>query len=51
MVLDAVRVMGLKACIVHPSGILGPNDHAVGETTGTLIKIIKGEMPIGMQGS
>lgn len=51
MVLDASRVMGLKACVVHPSGILGPNDHAVGETTGTLIKIIKGEMPIGMQGS
>lgn len=51
MVLDAVRVMGLKACVVHPSGILGPNDHAVGETTDTLIKIIKGEMPIGMQGS
>lgn len=51
MVLDAVRVMGLKACIVHPSGILGPLDHAVGETTGTLIKIIKGEMPVGMQGS
>lgn len=51
MVLDAVSVMGLKACIVHPSGILGPNDHAIGETTGTLIKIIKGEMPIGMAGS
>ncbi len=51
MVLDAVRVMGLKACIVHPSGILGPNDHAVGETTSTLLQIIKGEMPMGMQGS
>lgn len=51
MVLDAVRVMGLKACVVHPSGILGPNDHAIGETTGTLVKIIKGEMPLGMQGS
>ena len=51
MVLEAVRVMGLKACVVHPSGILGPNDHAIGETTGTLIKIIKGEMPIGMAGS
>lgn len=51
MVLDAVRVMGLKACIVHPSGILGPHDYAIGETTDTLIKIIKGEMPIGMQGS
>ncbi len=51
MVLDSVRVMGLNACVVHPSGILGPNDHAVGETTDTLIKIIKGEMPIGMAGS
>lgn len=51
MVLDSVRVMGLKACIVHPSGILGPNDHAIGETTGTLLQIIKGEMPMGMQGS
>lgn len=51
MVLDAVRVMGLQACIVHPSGILGPLDHAVGETTSTLIRIIKGEMPIGMAGS
>ncbi len=51
MVLDAARVMGLRACIVHPSGILGPNDHAIGETTGTLLQIIKGEMPMGMQGS
>ena len=51
MIMDSVKVMGLKACIVHPSGILGPNDHAVGETTSTLIKIIKGEMPIGMKGS
>ena len=51
MVLDAVRVMGLKACVVHPSGILGPNDHAVGETSSTVLQIIKGEMPMGMQGS
>ena len=51
MVMDSVQVMGLKACIVHPSGILGPLDYAVGETTHTLIDIIKGQMPIGMQGS
>ena len=51
MVLDSVKVMGLKACVVHPSGILGPNDHAIGETTNTLLQIIKGEMPMGMQGS
>ena len=50
-VLDAVRHRGLNACIVHPSGILGPDDYAVGETTKTIIRIINGEMPIGMQGS
>lgn len=46
-VLDAAKNRGLNACVVHPSGILGPNDFAVSETTGTLIKIINGEMPIG----
>lgn len=50
-VLDAVRQRGLNACIVHPSGILGPNDYAVGEITKTVIQIVNGEMPIGMQGS
>lgn len=51
MVLDSVKVMGLNACVVHPSGILGPNDHAMGETSRTVLQIIKGEIPIGMQGS
>ena len=50
-VLNAVKNRGLNACVVHPSGILGPNDYAVGETTGTIIQIINGEMPIGMKGS
>lgn len=50
-VLDAVRDRGLDACVVHPSGILGPEDFAVGETTGTLIKIINGDMPAGIDGS
>lgn len=49
-VLDAAEA-GMNACVVHPSGILGPNDKAVGETTKMVIKIIKGEMPVGMQGS
>lgn len=47
-VLDACRDRGLKACVVHPSGILGPKDYAVGETTGTVIKIMNGKMPLGM---
>lgn len=49
-VLDAAHE-GLNACVVHPSGIIGPNDPAIGQTTGTLIQILNGEMPIGMAGS
>lgn len=51
LVLNAVREKGLNACVVHPSGIMGPEDYAVGETTGTLIKIINGDMPMGIDGS
>ena len=50
-VLDACKEKGLKACVVHPSGILGPKDYAIGETTGTVIKIMNSEMPVGMGGS
>ncbi|MCR5154640.1 MAG: NAD-dependent epimerase/dehydratase family protein [Lachnospiraceae bacterium] len=50
-VLDAVKNRNLNACVVHPSGIMGPEDFAIGETTGTLIKIINGEMPAGIDGS
>lgn len=50
-VLDAVHERGLNACVVHPSGILGPEDFAVGETTGVVIQIINGEMPAGIDGS
>ena len=42
---------GLNACVVLPSGILGPNDPAIGETTKVLIQIINGEMPAGINGS
>ena len=50
-VLDAVKLEGLNACVVHPSGILGPEDFAVGETTKTVIEIINGAMPMGIDGS
>lgn len=50
-VLDACRQRGLNACVVHPSGILGPEDFAVGETTKVVIQIINGEMPAGIDGS
>ena len=42
---------GLNACVVHPSGIMGPEDYAMGETTKTLIEIINGKMPAGINGS
>lgn len=51
MVLDAVRDLELNACIVHPSGIMGPNDHGSSETTSVLTQIINGEMPAGIKGS
>lgn len=51
MVLDAAEKQGLNACVVHPSGILGPEDFAVGETTKTVIDIINGAMPMGIDGS
>lgn len=51
VVLDAVRERGLFACVVHPSGILGPGDHAISETTGSILQILRGEMPAGIRGS
>ncbi len=50
-VLDAVHGRGLNACVVHPSGIMGPEDYAVGETTRTMIQIINGQMPLGIDGT
>lgn len=50
-VYTAIKKRGLKACVVYPTGIFGPNDYAISETTSTVIKIIKGEMPVGIDGS
>ena len=41
----------LDVVVVHPSGILGPNDYANGETTRVLIDIINGKMKAGINGS
>lgn len=49
-VLDAVKERELNACVVHPSGIFGPNDFAVGESTGGVIQILNGNVPAGMKG-
>ena len=50
-VLDAVHTKGLNACVVHPSGIIGPGDYAKGEVTQTLIRVLNGETSAGMEGS
>ena len=51
-VLDAAREQGLNACVVFPTGIMGPDDLAMSnETTGTLLKLINGGMPAGIDGS
>ena len=50
LVLKAAKE-GLNACVVHPSGILGPDDYAMGETTKTLVNIINGQMSAGIAGS
>lgn len=41
----------LDVVVVHPSGILGPEDNAKGETTRVLIDIINGKMKAGINGS
>lgn len=51
IVLDAVKEQGLQACIVHPSGIIGPNDYAFGEAATVIAQIANGEMPGGIAGS
>ena len=50
-VLDAVHDKGLNACIIFPSGILGPGDNAVGGITKTLAQIANGEMKGGIDGA
>ncbi len=50
-VLTAVRTKGLHACVVHPSGILGPKDYAKGLVTDNILKIMNGDLPVGMGGS
>ncbi|MBE7005299.1 MAG: NAD-dependent epimerase/dehydratase family protein [Ruminococcaceae bacterium] len=51
LVLDAVRDYELNACVVHPSGILGPGDRATNEVTSCILRILNGELPAGIDGS
>ncbi len=50
IVLDAT-FEGLNACVVHPTGIMGPEDFAVGHITQTLADIINGKMSAAIAGT
>lgn len=49
-VLEAAK-QGLNACVVHPTGIMGPEDYAVGHTTRVLADIINGKMSAAIAGT
>lgn len=49
-VLDAAAG-GLNACVVHPTGIMGPEDFAVGHVTRVLADIINGKTSAAIAGT
>lgn len=49
-VLNAAK-SGLNACIVMPSGILGPGDAACGPVTSGLLMQMRGEVSVGLKGT
>lgn len=50
-VMDAVHNSGLPACLVHPTGIMGPEDYGMGGATDRVVRIVNGEMPVGIDGT
>ncbi|KAF1295196.1 nucleoside-diphosphate sugar epimerase [Enterococcus sp. JM4C] len=51
LVMDAVKNQGLKASIVYPTGICGPNDYAHGPVSTFIIQYCNGETKMGIPGS
>jgi len=49
IVLDAVSE-GLNAVVVHPSGIIGPEDYCVGHTSQLIIDYLEGKLVAGVKG-
>ncbi len=50
LVLDAVKNCGLDACIVHPSGIIGPYDFKTTHLTQLIIDTMNGRLKAGVKG-
>lgn len=48
-VLEAAK-RGLNACVVHPSGIVGPNDRGSGHMTQLLMDFFKGKLVAAVNG-
>ena len=49
-VMDSVKDKGLNACIVHPSGILGPYDFSNSHLTALVMEIVRGKLPMCVKG-
>lgn len=49
IVLDSAKE-GLNACVVHPSGIIGPNDYYTGNFTELIISFLKNKLPVIVSG-
>lgn len=49
-VLEAVKNRGLNACIVHPSGIIGPYDFRISHLTQLIIDVATGCLKAGIKG-
>lgn len=49
-ILDAVKTRGLNACIVHPSGIIGPYDFKTSHLTQLIIDAATGRLKAGVKG-
>ena len=50
MVLEQVKAKGLNACIVHPSGIIGPGDYSDTHLTQLIIDIANGSLKACVKG-
>lgn len=49
-ILDTVKTRGLDACIVHPSGIIGPYDFKTSHLTQLIIDTATGRLKAGVKG-
>ena len=49
LVLEAAK-NGMNTCVVHPSGVVGPGDNAMGSMNSMIAAFCKGRLPIGVKG-